>query len=576
MALRDIGTRLIVENIGGFTRDMQRYNDSIQRAEQATARFAERTRRAGASLAALSAPLLGLGALSLRTFGQFEQQMARVGAVANASSGELADLTAAAEEMGRTTVFSARQAAGALEFMSLAGLDVQTQIAALPEVLNLAAAAQLDMATSADIVTNTMAAFELETNQLTRANDVLVTAFTNANTSLLQLSQALKFAGPVANAAGISFEETTAAIAIMGNAGIQSTLAGTALRGAITRLLNPTDEAASIIQRLGLRVQDAEGNMLPLVEIVRQLEASGLTAADAMAIFGQRAGPGMLALVSQGSAALEEMNARMAEAGGITQRVAEDQLDTFRGSMTLLTSQVEGLQIAIGKQLAPAIRSLAGVTGPIISQIAEWVKENPKLTVTLFAIAAVVGVVGAGLLAIGLVVPGIIAGFGLLTTAVGFLAGAFGFLSIAMGPITLIVLGIAAAIAAGILIWKNWATIVDFVKDSVNAFIEVINTLIRAFFRLNPLLAPLTAAAGAFGLDIVPEIPQFAHGGQMLRGGRALVGERGPEVVTLPAGAQVTPISRINEINVQAQYTNPQEPNSIRNDMEFILMSLQA
>lgn len=567
MALARQGVRLVAENLGGFLSAMRQYNTAIGRAESATQRFAERARRTGTALAALSAPIVGLGAVSLRTFGKFEQSMARVGAVSQATSEELSQLTLIAREMGETTQFSATQAAGGLTFLAQAGLSVETQIAALPEVLNLAAAAQLDMASAANIVTNVMAGFGLEVDELTRANDTLVTAFTNANTDLTQLAQALKFAGPVASAAGLSFEETAAALAVMGNAGIQATLAGTALRGSITRLLNPSNEARRIIQRLGLQVTDTEGRMLPFTNIVEQLETAGLTAADAMAIFGQRAGPGMLALIAQGSGAIRELTDEMRTAGGVTEEIREKQLDTFLGSITLLRSAAEGLAINIGSALAPAIRSLAEAIAPVLSAVGNWLAANPILTATLFALATIVGVVGAGLLFIGLVAPGVVTAVSLIGGAVSFLTVQMVALNISLGPILLIILAITAALAIGILIWKNWATIVSFVKDRVNELITVINQLVRFLTLANPLLAALSV----FGVRI-PEIPQFADGGTQQQSGLAMVGEKGPELVNLPRGATVTPTSKNLTFNVNAAYTSPQTPNNIRTDLEAIAM----
>ena len=137
--------------------------------------------------------------------------------------------------------------------------------------------------------------------------------------------------------------------------------------------------------------------------------------------------------------------------------------------------------------------------------------------------------------------------------------------------LAVVVLGIAAAIAAGILIWKNWATIVDFMKEGVNDLIDVLNFLIKVFFKLNPLLFALES----FGIITAPEIPNFAHGGTQRRSGLALVGERGPELVNLPAGAQVAPISpTVNNFNITANYTNPQDPQTIRLDLEAIALSV--
>lgn len=567
MALEDVGVRTVIENLGGFIQGVDRYNRGIDKMEAKTRRFGERARTTGAAITALTAPILAIAALSVRAFGQFEQSMARVGAVSMATEEELASLEAIAKEMGQTTVFSARQAAGALSFMALAGLEVEEQIGALPEVLQLAAAGQLDLANAANIVTNVMAGFGLEVSDLARANDVLVTGFTSANTDLTQLGQAFKFAGPVAKAAGLSFEETAAALAQMGNAGIQASLAGTSLRGAIVRLLSPSNEAAAVLQRLGINALDSSGNLRPLTDIIGQLESSGISAADAMTVFGLRAGPAMLALVEQGSGSLRELVTAMENSGGTAQAIAERQLDTLQGSLTLLTSATEGLQISLGSALAPTIRSLATDIIPVVVAITEWLGKHPKLTTVLVAGVAVIAALGIGLLAVGFIVPGIVTGFGLLTVAVAFLTGGFAGLSIAMGPITLIVLGIAAAVGVSILIFKNWGAIVDFVKDRINNIISIINKLIDVLTIVNPLLGVLSLV----GISI-PDIPQFGTGGVAGRTGAAIVGERGPEVVRLPAGASVTPISRNNTFNVTANYSDRQEPGNIKLDLESLIM----
>ncbi len=561
--IEDIGVRTVIENLGQFLSGMDRYNRAIGRAEESTRRFGERATRAGASLAAMAAPILGIAALSVRTFATFEQSMAKVEAITQATAEEMAELTAIAQEMGRTTVFTAQQSAQALSFMAMAGLSVTEQMGALPKVLQLAAAGALDLGSSADIVTNIMAGFGLEVSELGRANDVLVTGFTSANTDLVQLAQAFKFAGPVAKAAGITFEETAASLALMGNAGIQASMAGTGLRGAITRLLNPSNEAASIIQNLGLQVLDASGKMIPLVDIIEQLETSGLTAAQAMQVFGQRAGPAMLALVSQGSAALRELVVEMEASGGTAERIATVQLDTLQGSLTLLKSAAEGAQIALGEGLAPVIRGLAEAMQPVLAGLAIWIEQNPQLVLTIVALAAIVGTLGIGLLAVGFIIPGVVAGFGLISTAVGFLTTQVIALLVALGPIGLIFLAISAVILAGIIIWRNWDKVLGAVKFTLNAIATVINVILEGL-ALIPRL---------FGLDVsVPNIPTFAGGG-VSRGGPGLVGERGPEVVSLPPGAVVAPVSRSSTFNVTANYSRNQDPQTLRSDLEAMTMA---
>ena len=118
----------------------------------------------------------------------------------------------------------------------MAGINSTDSISALPNVLNLATAGSLELSNAADIVTNVMSGFGISADDVGKATDVLVTGFTSANTDFQQLGEAFTYAGPVAKAAGLGFEETSATLALLGNAGIQASMAGTTLRGAITRL----------------------------------------------------------------------------------------------------------------------------------------------------------------------------------------------------------------------------------------------------------------------------------------------------------------------------------------------------
>ena len=298
--------------------------------------------------------------------------------------------------MGATTVFTANQSAEALSFMAMAGLGAGDSIKALPDLLNLAAAGNLELGDAADIVTNIMSGFGIAAEGVTEATDVLVTGFTSANTNLQQLGEAFTYAGPVAKAAGLGFEETAAALSIMGNAGFQGTLAGTALRGAITRLLNPTAEAADVLARLGVNATDSSGELLPLREIIGQFEAVGLSAGDAMTIFGQRAGPALLSLVGQGTDALVGLTTEMENSGGTAQRIAETQLDTFSGQLTLLKSAAEGLAISIGGSLVPALRPLVEQVAAVVQSVVAWAEANPTLFQALAIGVTVVGALAAG------------------------------------------------------------------------------------------------------------------------------------------------------------------------------------
>tara|TARA_Y100000310_G_scaffold330185_1_gene401421 strand:+ start:2030 stop:4510 length:2481 start_codon:yes stop_codon:yes gene_type:complete len=450
-------------------------------------RMSEQMGKAGRSMLALSAPILGIGVLGVKAFADFEKQMARAGAVSGATGVQMQQLEGAARAMGRSTIFTATQAGEALSFMAMAGLEVDQSVSALPSVLQLAAAGSLELGSAADIVTNVMAGMRLEVSDLARANDVLVTAFTSANTDLSQLGQAFKFAGPVAAAAGVSFEETSAALALMGNAGIQASMAGTGLRGSITKLLNPTKEAGEVLNRLGITVTDAAGKMLPLRDIVSQFEAAGLTAADAMTIFGQRAGPAMLALVSQGSDALSTLVTKMENSGGVAERISKAQIATLSGQFAILKSAVTEAMIALGEGLMPSLQDLMNFLLPLINSMAGFIEKHPTLAKVVLAAAAGVAVLGAALVGLSLILPGLIAMAPLLSAAFALVASSTG--------IGAAIIAISALIAVGVLLWKNWDTVKEvagrvwhaigeIIQFYINIYIKAINTLIEGSNKL--------------------------------------------------------------------------------------------
>lgn len=326
---------------------------------------------------------------AVRTAADFETAMNQVAAVSGAAGDELEALRKQALELGRTTQFTSSQAADAMGFLAMAGFKANQILAAMPGTLQLAASAQMDMARAADVVTNILTGYGKDVSELGHVNDVLVKAFTSANTNLEQLAEAMKYAGPVASAANVQFEETAAALAIMGNAGIQASMAGTSLRGAISRILNPTKQVRTAMKQAGLSFVDAKGHLKPLVEIVKELEPHVDDAGLFMKLFGQRAGPAMAALVSQGSDELAGLTKSLEDSAGTAERIAEVQMQGFNGKMKELKSAFEGLQIAIGDALIPALSALARAMTDVLGPLTEWTREHPQLT------AAILGTAGA-------------------------------------------------------------------------------------------------------------------------------------------------------------------------------------
>lgn len=372
--------------------DATQYEKHMGKVERSLNKMGGQLQAIGGKLSAgLTVPLAALGTASLTYAGNFEQGMNRVAAITEATGDKFQELREQAKELGRTTEYSATQAADAMGFLAMAGFNADEILGAMPGTLQLASAAQMDLARAADIVTNIVTGYNLEIENLAHANDVLVKAMTSTNVDLEMLGESMKYVGPVASGMGLQFEEVAAAVGLMGNAGIQGSMAGTALRGAISALVNPTKKTADMMADLGINALDARGKMLPLNEIVRQLEDSGASAAEIMALFGQRAGPAMVALVEQGADALSNLTAELENSGGTAERVAKTQMEGFKGMMLELESAFEGLMIAIAD--SGFLEWATNVARSFIGFLQRLSETNPEL----LKLATIVGVVLAAL-----------------------------------------------------------------------------------------------------------------------------------------------------------------------------------
>jgi TP901 family phage tail tape measure protein len=344
-------------------------------------------------------PLVALGTGALITAGNFEAGMNKVRAITGGTEADIKQLSDQAKELGSSTKFSATEAANAMSFLGMAGFDTNQILGAMPGTLQLAAAANMGLAEAADITSNVLSGFGIEVDQLGSVNDALVKTLTRTNTDLSQLGQAFKFVGPVAKGAGIEFNEVAAAIGLLGNAGIQAGMAGTSLRGAITALLNPSKQVSGIMQSLGLNVKDANGELLPLNEIIEQLEVSGASTGEMMQIFGQRAGPAMMALVEQGSEALRGLTEELDNSGGTAENIANIQMEGLNGAMTELKSAVEGFMIALGE--SGLLKAMTGFTKFLSTTVRALGNMNPVFLTTVTIVGAFAAALGPLLIVSG-------------------------------------------------------------------------------------------------------------------------------------------------------------------------------
>ena len=381
---------------------------------------------AGKTLSAtVTAPIVGLGAASIKTTADFESAMSKVSAISGATGNELDSLNKKAQEMGAKTKFSATESAEAFTYMAMAGWKTEDMIDGIDGIMSLAAADGLDLATTSDIVTDALTAFGLSAKDSGHFADVLAKASSSANTNVSMLGESFKYVAPVAGSLGYSAEDTAIALGLMANAGIKGSQAGTALRGSISRLIKPTGDAAAVMDKYGLSLTNADGTMKPLGEVMGELREKfgGLSESEqaqaAATLFGQEAMSGMLAIINASDSDYKNLTDSIYNAEGAAQKMADVQLDNLSGQITLLKSALEGAAIQIGEILLPYVKDFVQWIQNLVDKFNSLSPEQQNFIVKIALMAAVIGPI---LLIIGKLTSGI----GNLITNVGKITSLFG------------------------------------------------------------------------------------------------------------------------------------------------------
>lgn len=364
---------------------------------------------------------LGLLATSFAALGfpvveaaKFQRKMSEVKAISGATGDAFKAMTAKARELGATTEFTANQAADGLKYLAMAGFNAEESTKALAGVLQLAQAGSMDLGRAADIATNVLTGFGLQVSDLGRVNDVLTQTFTHTNSSLEELGSAMVYVAPVAAGLGANFEDLAAAMGLLHSAGLKGSLAGTTLRGILSRLVSPTKQAADMMDKLGkrtakgnLEILNAKGNFVGFTSLIKQLEESGASTAEIMKMLGQRAGPGLSALLSQGSAALERMTDLNKTSAGRAKEIAKVMHDNVVGSFRAVKSAVQDVGISIGNILLPAIDKSLKKFQELVVALDDTIKKYPTLSKVVIDLGAAFTALFAAMVIIGGVISSV-------------------------------------------------------------------------------------------------------------------------------------------------------------------------
>lgn len=322
----------------------------------------------------LKNPLLQAGAFfgvslgltdTINTQKDFEAAMSQVQAVSGADSDELEQLTKKAEEMGATTKFTATDSAEAFNYMAMAGWKTEDMLDGISGIMQLAAAANEDLGTTSDIVTDALTAFGLKASDAGMFSDVLAAASSNANTNVSMMGETFKFAASMAGSLGYSVQDVALMTGLMANSGIKASMAGTALNSIMTRLSTNTHHARDTLEELGIKFFDAQGNARPLVDVMEELRDATANMNDeqktniANAIAGTNSQKGLLAILNASEADYNKLADAIDNASGASKRMADTQLDNLEGSITLLQSAADGVKISFGSRLNHYVRDVA-------------------------------------------------------------------------------------------------------------------------------------------------------------------------------------------------------------------------
>ena len=395
------------------------------------------------------------GRSAVKTFATYEQSVATVRGVLGGQMKDqdaLADsmkmLEGRARELGATTRFTAADAADGILFLTRAGFDANESVAAIGPTLHLAQAGMLGLGEAADFASNIVSGFALEASQTSRVVDTLVATSNRSNTNVRQLADAMKFTAPIAGALGRSVEETSAAIGVLGDAGIQGGMAGTNMRGIFVKLLNPSGEARKAIDKLGLSMEDLNPKTNSMADIFDKLNNAGAGATEMAKIFMARNASAALVLANN-TDKLRELEQANIDAAGEAQALAEVMDDTLTGAFKGMISAAQEIILQFGEGdsgFGGVLRTLVDtMTGAlrILAGMEDAVTKNRKAAFLLAAALKGVGILLATIM--GFKILGMMSSLLVMLTGMPAMIGA---VTASMVPLLASVLAVFAAVSA--------------------------------------------------------------------------------------------------------------------------------
>lgn len=303
-------------------------------------------------------------------------------------------------KIGIDTKFTAVEIAGAVKYLSMAGMNIETIHKSIRPITNLALIGDNDVSYIADLATNIMAGYDINNNSMDSVADIIASTISRSNVNIVEVAESYKMAAGYLRMAGVDFTESTAAIGLLGNMGLKGTLAGTSLRAMATRFAKPTKESRKVLDRLGVKfteMRDIEGVMVerlrPIADIFEELNKKGASMADMQAIFGKIGGNAAMMLV-RNYEQLRSLTTHNRGSQGISSELALVKQNTTKGLWAQVTSRLtEGFMQAY-QVLEPSIR---GVLRSLLARFKapEFTRGLVAIGNALLDVFTVIGNIGA-------------------------------------------------------------------------------------------------------------------------------------------------------------------------------------
>lgn len=495
MADYNLGTargRLEIDSSGaekGADQGKRAIKDFGDQAEKSGKRGAAAMGRAGVATAAAGAGIVGALALAINSAANFESRLSAIQAVSGATDKSMEAVRQKALQLGKDTKFSASEAAVAIEELAKAGIP-------LPDILNgaadaavaLAAAGEIELPRAAEIASNAMNVFGLSAKEMPKVADLIAGAANASAIDVNEFGMSLQQAGAAANLAGIKFPDLATAIALMGNAGIKGSDAGTSLKTMLLNLNPATVKQTELMKKLGIitkeganRFFDAHGNAKSLSDIAGVLGSSleGMTKQQKLAtletLFGSDAIRAAAVIAENGSAGFDKMSASIGKIKAAD--VAAKRMDNLKGRMEAFKGSLETAAIVVGSVFLPILsKMLDSITGLVNGFLS--LPDGVKTAIGFIALAA-----GVFLIVLGVMLK--------VISVVAVLRGA---ITAGLAPLLIVgaIIAVIIALAAAIFILYQRF---QGVRDVVDAVGRALRT---AFFAILPVFQAIVAGVKTF------------------------------------------------------------------------------